>query len=453
MAVRAETRSRFYASVTVLSAANFLVVFDGLVVTVALPRIQAEFALPGVDAQWALTAFALALGGTLVVAGRSGDRFGRRRLLRIGLLVLAGGSLLSGCAPVWPVLLAARVVQGAGAGLAVPNAFAIISATAAAPLRNRLFAAVACGGGIGVVGGALAGGVITQNLGWRWVFLLPIPFALAVVLVAPQVLPDERGLRRGRIDVLSGVLLTAGIALSIVAMTELGHGRAGGVWLPLSVAMAVLVVFVARERRAAEPLLDRALVRRVSLRVAMIGMLGQEFAYQGTVFVGLLLCQQVLGFPPGAAGLVFAIEGVAVFAGSRFAPVLLRRWPWPGVVAGAQTCCAAGLFVLALVPVGAGYVFAFLPGVVLVGAASAVSSVSCNAAAGSGAALSAKGGSYGLYETSKYLSGTLAVASFATVAALGAQSWSVAGGYRLAFALAAVVAGLAGVRAGTRARR
>ncbi|MFJ8812237.1 MFS transporter [Amycolatopsis thermoflava] len=403
----------------VLSLTNFVAVFDGLVVAVALPAIQTGFGLRPVDGQWVLTAYAVALGGTLLTGGRCGDAFGRRRMLVAGLAVFVAGLLLAGVAwDVW-VLFAARAVQGFGAAFAVPNAFATISALRPEAVRDRVFAAVAVAGGLGAAGGAITGGLITQGLGWRFLFLLTAPVVAAVAMTAARVLDEDR--RRGapRPGMLGAALAVTAAALLVYAITN--HD------LAVAAVGLVLVVPVVR-------LLPRGVVRDRSLRAAVAGLPGFVFAYDGTVFVGLLFLQQDL--TSLQAGLTFTPLGIAVLVGAPLAARLLNRRVWTTVFGRAQAVCAAGLVLLALDHV--------LPGLVLVGLGAAVSAVTLNAVAGRHAEPEDRGSAYGCYETAKYLCGALVVAVLATALECG---------HAFAFLLAAAVAvlgGLAGCALGRR---
>ncbi|GAB2997388.1 MFS transporter [Amycolatopsis acidiphila] len=416
-----------------LSITNFVAVFDGLVVTVALPSIQASLGMRRLDAQWLITAYAVGLGGMLLFGGRCGDRYGRQTTLVAGLLVFVAGLLLAGFAwAPWP-MFAGRALQGFGAAFAVPNSFAIISALRPAERRNRVFAAV-----------AVAGGLVTQGLGWRFVFLLTVPVAAAAAVVAAKVLDEARAAAPAEPDLLAAGLSVAGLALLVLAITDVERaGPLGRETLSaFGLAAAALVGFALRERRTAAPLVPVRLLRDRALRAAVGGLPGFVFAYDGTVFVGLLFLQQAAGFGPVEAGLAFGPLGVAVLAGSPVAGFLLRRLRWTVVVAGAQLTCVAGLVLLVRVPVTGGYSTHFLPGLVLIGLGAAVSAIAFNGAAGSEADPRDQGSVYGIYETAKYLSGAIVVATLATAAATRATA---ADGYRLAFAVSAVIALVGGV--------
>ena len=177
---------------SVVCAAHFLVGADGLAVAIALPSVLAGCGVPAIDVQWVLTAYGLAFGSFLLPAGRLGDLYGRRRLLVGGMLLFAGGSVLAGLAPALGWLIAARAVQGLGAAAAVPAALALIgSMYPEGPARTRALSLLAAMATIGITSGLVFGGLVTDLLGWRWVFpLLALP-AFVAAAIAPFTLPES----------------------------------------------------------------------------------------------------------------------------------------------------------------------------------------------------------------------------------------------------------------------
>jgi adenylylsulfate kinase-like enzyme/sugar phosphate permease len=449
--------SRPVLAAAVLSATNFLMVFDGLVVTVALPSIQRSFGFSPLDLQWVLTAYSLPLGGMLLLGGRCGDRYGRRRTLMAGLEIFVIGLVAAGLAPTGEVLLAARALQGIGAALAIPNSYALISMMRSTKRRHHVFAAVAVAGSGAAAGGAVIGGIVTQTFGWRYVFLLSAPVAIGAILMAPKVLDAGRDHQRpSRLDPVGAVLSTLGLSALVFAITNIE--RAGLLSMTtlcaFVLAVAVLAGFALREMRSSVPLLRPALLRLTPLRAAVVGMPGQVFAYTGTVFIGLLFFQQARGYSAVQAGLAFAPLGVAAGLGSPLTTHLLARWRWTIVAMISQTICSAGLLLIAIAPPQGAYVAYFLPGLVLLGVGIAGAAVSFNVAAGSKVPDSEKGVGYGLFETSTHISGALVVAVLATVAAWRTRSatglddrQALAAGYQLAFAVAASAAFAAGILA------
>jgi EmrB/QacA subfamily drug resistance transporter len=454
---------RFVLAAAVLSATNFLSVFDGLVVTVALPRIGDDLGLGPLSAQWVLTSYLLPLGGLLLLGGRLGDRYGRRRVLMIGLSLFTLGLAASGTATSAWVMFTARALQGASAALAIPNTYAMISSMRSQGRRRRVFAAVAVAGSSGAATGAVVGGLVTQSLGWRWIFLLSVPIALAAVLATPHVLsPGDDHRKPPRLDGLAAVLSTAGLMMIIYSITSIERV---GVTAPVTVVtftvgVVLLSAMVVHEKETWAPLLRPALLKVRPLRASIAGMPGQVFAYQGTVYVGLLFFQQAMGYSPVRAGLAFAPLGIAAFVASPLATRLLRDRHWAYVAFGAQAVCATGLVLLSRAGPGSSYVVHILPGLVLLGLGIAVAAVTLNLAAGNEVSVEEKGAAYGLFETSTHVSGALVVAVLATVAASGTRASdapsradALSAGFQLAFAVAAGAALFAGVLTAVIGRR
>ncbi|MEV0277516.1 MFS transporter [Streptomyces sp. NPDC050610] len=438
-----------------LTTTNFLVVFDGLVVTVALPAVQQGFGLGQAGTQWVMTAYTIPLGGMLLLGGRCSDRYGRRPVLVGGLGLFAAGLLLAAVAPAPWLLLAARMLQGVGAALAVPTSFAIISARESPAERNRLFAAVAVAGGVGAAAGAVIGGVVTQGLGWRYIFLLSAPVALLAAAAAFKLLPAQPPPTNTKGLDLPGVALSmAGLMLLVYAITNIEHD---GVLTPatlgpLVLSAAALAGFFLHERKTRTPLLRFGILRQPSFRTAALAMPANEFAYQGSVFIGLLFLQQSLNYSPLIAGLAFSPLGLVVLLGSSVANRLLRRCRWTLVAAGAQCASAAGLALLALAGPGSSYPLHILPSLLVLGLGTVVGAVSFNVAAGKDLPARDKGVGYGLFETAKYVAGAFAIAGLGTVAAARAdaapaphQTPALTAGYQLAFFIAAGIAVLGGV--------
>jgi MFS family permease len=441
---------RFALAALVLSVTTFLVSFDGVVVTIALPGIERSLDVSRLDAQWVITAYAVPLGGMLLFGGRLGDRFGRRRILAVGLEVFAVGLVVAGAAPTTAVLLAARALQGMGAALAVPNTYALISCMAVPEQRRRAFAAAGVAGSTGAASGAVLGGLVVQALGWRYVFFLSAPIALAAALPAPRVLASSRAEERGhRLDATAALLSTIGLVLLVFAITNIERAGADAVTTigAFVLSLSILAVFVAREAHAAAPLLRLALLRVPSLRAAMAGMPGQVFAYNGTVFIGLLFFQQSSGYSAAQAGLAFVPVGIGAALSAPIASRLLGVGRWSTVAAGGLVMCAVALVTLAVAPVHGSYLVHFFPGLLLLGLGISFAAVTLNATAGRDVPVEEKGVAYGLFEMTTHISSALAIAILATVAAGrtaaaggAGHAGALAAGYQLAFVVSAGVA-------------
>jgi MFS family permease len=261
--------------VVIACGAQLLIGVDGLAVAIALPSLQRDLGVAPIDGQWVLTAYGLAFGGTLLLGGRLGDLYGRRRMLSAGLALFATGSVAAGLAPVLGTLIGARVLQGFGAALAVPAALALIgSLFPPGPDRTRALSLLAAMTSVGVMTGLVLGGALTDVLGWRWVFLTTAPAAALAAFAAPRVLPEARADQRPtRPDALGAGLVTGGLVAILFAATRLERSdvRAAVVLVPLIAGMALLAAFVAWERRTPAPLVRLGILRVRSLRASTLG--------------------------------------------------------------------------------------------------------------------------------------------------------------------------------------
>src|SRR5215208_1132793 len=166
---------------------------DGMSVSVALPEIGRDVGLHGSELQFVITAYTVPLGSFLLIGGRAADRWGRRRVLVCGLTGLTAGSLAAGLAGSPGPLLAGRAVAGLGGALAIPAALGLVTAvTSSGGERNRVLGLMAATQAVGVVAGAMLGGVVTSAFGWPWVFLLTVPIAGLATVLAAVVLPESR---------------------------------------------------------------------------------------------------------------------------------------------------------------------------------------------------------------------------------------------------------------------
>ncbi len=181
---------RLGLALLVIATAQLMVVLDSTIVNVALPHIQAALGFSGNSLEWVINAYALAFGGLLLLGGRAGDLFGRRRMFVTGLLLFSAASLAGGLAtsPAW--LLAARAVQGAGGAIIAPAALALIATTfPGGPRRSRAMGVYASMSAVGGAAGLIAGGLLVTYASWRWVLFVNVPIGIAAALAAPAVLP------------------------------------------------------------------------------------------------------------------------------------------------------------------------------------------------------------------------------------------------------------------------
>ena len=317
-----------WTSVAVVCVAQFVVVLDVTIVTTALPAIRPALGFGDTGQQWIFTAYALVFGGLLICGGRVADVFGHRRIFLIGLGLFTVASV--GCALAWSAaaLVAARVVQGAGAALLSPAALAMLT-TLTKPGEERRRAvgwwtAVAAGGG---ASGWVLGGLITEYAGWRWVFAVNVPIGLFALVMGLLVLPaGQRKPGVARLDLGGALTATAGLSLLVYGLTGVGERGLGQPtsWVPLLLAVAALVILVRHESRTPDPLLPLGLLRSRAVAGANLTAAAITAATSSAMYLSVLYVQQMLRVPAGRASLLFPALNLAVIAGSLTGPRLLE---------------------------------------------------------------------------------------------------------------------------------
>ena len=431
-------RNRAGIAVAVACAAQFLIGVDGLAVAIALPAIQSSFGAAAVEGQWVLTAYGLCFGGALLLCGRLGDLYGRRRMLVAGMALFAAGALAAGLAPSLEVLIGARAVQGAGSAAAVPAALALIATLhGPGPGRTRALAVFAATASLGVTAGLLLGGAVTQWLGWRWNFLLMAPFAAAAALAAPRVLPEARAEDAGGPpDVVGALLATGGLLALLFGMTrvERSGATAPAALVPALAGFALLAAFTAWERRAHAPIVRLDVLRAPGLRAAALGAGLNAIAFTSIVYAGSLYLQDDLGYAPlGASVAILPLDIVAFLVTVAGASAIARRSP-RALLAGAFTASALALLWLARAPADAVYARDMLGPLIVLGASLPLAFVVLTQQAVADVPADDRGMASGMFETANHLfGGALGVAVYATVIAA-------AGGYGSAFLVAAALA-------------
>jgi EmrB/QacA subfamily drug resistance transporter len=456
-AATAPTASRPLAGTVAACAAQFLVGADGLAVAIALPAIQADLRAAPIDAQWILTAYGLAFGGGLLLGGRLGDLYGRRRLLAAGLALFAAGALVAGLAPGLGVLVVARVLQGAGSAAAVPAALALIgSLFPEGPARTRALSILAAMASLGVTAGLLLGGAVTAALGWRWVFLLMAPLALGTAAAAHRVLPEARAAGTGqRPDVLGAALVTGGLVALLLGLTRVERaGLAAPVVIgPVLVGAVLIAAFVAWERRAPAPLVRLDILRIRSLRAATLCVGVNAIAFTAIVYVGTLYLQTALRYSPLEAGIaLLPLDVVAAVVPILFSAAIARRSP-RALLAASFAVAALSLLWLARAHAPVDYATDLMAPLVALGASLSIAFVVLTNEAVAEVEPDEKGVASGIFETSNHLvGGAVGVALYATViaAATGAAATDTSG-YRAALLTAAGLATL-GIGAAALAR-
>ena len=320
---------------------------DGTVVNVALPAIQDDLG-GGLQAQqWIANAYTLTLGSLILVGGSLGDIYGKRRVFEVGVAAFGVLSLLCALAPTAETLIAARAMQGAAGALLAPSSLAII--VMAFPERER---AAAIGswtawGGIAVIVGPLAGGLILDQASWRWIFAINLPLVAATLMLARSAVADGARIER-RIDVVGASLCAFGLAGVVFGLIEQpSYGWTSPViMLSLGGGVAVLVAFVAFERRASHPMLKLDLFKRRNFALANMQTLSMYAGLSILFFFLFIFLQQVAGYSALRAGLTTVPSTLIMFAlSSRMGALADRYGPatsWPAARhsrPSASCCC------------------------------------------------------------------------------------------------------------------
>ncbi|GII80913.1 MFS transporter [Sphaerisporangium rufum] len=355
---------REWTGLTVLILPTLLVAVDIGVLFLALPHLSADLGATGTQQLWITDVYGFTLAGFLITMGDLGDRVGRRRLLLAGAAAFTAASVLTAFATSTAMLIGARALLGVAGATLSPSTLALIS-NMFRDGRQRgvaisLWAACQFGG---AALGPIVGGLMLERFWWGSVFLLGVPVMCLLLVTGPFLLPEYRGPRAGRLDLPSVALSLAAILPVVYGVKELaaGGGAPAAAVLAILAGTAAGVVFVRRQLRLADPLVNLSLLALPSVRAALPGMLAASGVLAGTSLLTTQYLQSVLRLPPGEAGLWQAPTGIGIAAGTLLAPLALR-WMRPvTAMAGGLAVSAAALLVITqaggpagLVPVVAG---------------------------------------------------------------------------------------------------
>ncbi|QXJ26345.1 MFS transporter [Actinomadura graeca] len=346
-----------------------MIVLDTSVVTIALPQVRDGLGLSTGGLAWIQNAYMLAFGGLLLLGGRAGDVFGRRRTFAAGVAGFTAASLLGGFATSGWFLLTARAVQGAAAAVAAPSAMALIATNFQGAARVRALSVFSAVSGAGGAIGMLAGGVLTEAGSWRWVFFVNVPVGVALAVLAPRVLA-ETGRRPGRFDVGGALASTSGMTALVYGLIRAGSdGWDDGPALAAFAAAAVLLgLFVLLQARVRQPIMPLWLLtgrdRAASYAVLLLLVAGMF----GAFFFLTQYLQQNLGYGPLRAGAAFLPLVGLQFATVRVLPRVLPRTGARPLVGAGTLLSAAGLLWLSQISAGDGYLTGVLGPFLLIGA-------------------------------------------------------------------------------------
>lgn len=330
-----------------LGAGFFLASLDSTVVAVGTPTLQSELGATVGGAVWVTTAYLLAYVAPMLVAGRLGERWGKRRVYLSGLVVFTLASLSCGLAPSLGALIGARVVQGVGAALMAPQALAIVTDTIPARRLGLALGIWSTTAGVATVIGPLVGGLIVAGPGWRWLFLINVPIGIVVLIAGRVVVPASRG-GAGRVAVVPALMSTATIILIILALQELGTSP--WAWVVLAAGLVLLVVFLLGERDGGA-LVPPALIRAPGYLPGIAGIAAAGLTIAAVPLVLMLWAQEVAGMGPLDAALLIVPLGVVSATVAPFSGMLVDRRGHRPVAVGALGLGAVSILLLAVATV------------------------------------------------------------------------------------------------------
>ena len=410
----------------VIAIAQLMVVLDATVVNIALPSAQEALQFSNDQRQWVITAYALAFGSLLLLGGRIGDLFGRKRAFVIGLGGFAGASALGGMAQSFEVLVAARALQGVFGALLAPAALSILTTTFTDPKERGqafgIFGAVAVGG---AAIGLIMGGVLTQYLDWRWCLYVNLAFAIPAMLAAMPLLRNEIPELRSRIDIPGALTATGGLFAIVYGLANSEtQGWADATTIAMLVAgVALLAWFVVIQTRSANPLLPLRVVLDRDRGGSFLAMVLAGAGMFGVFLFLTYYLQQNLEFSPIQAGFAFLpmTFSIVIAATSASTKLLPKLGPRP-LIAGGMTLAALGLVMLTSIGVDTAYVTHVLPGILVIGAGMGMVFASAMATATFGVEPGDAGVASAMVNTMQQVGGSIGTALLSTMAASAATS-------------------------------
>ena len=417
-------------ALTVIATAQLMVVLDVTIVNIALPHIQHALKFTPTNLAWVLNAYTLVFGGLLLLGGRAGDLFGRRRMFIIGVLIFALASLAGGFAWDQGWLLAMRALQGVGGAIASPTALALVTTTfEEGPARNRAFGVYAAVSGAGAAIGLILGGVLVDTLSWRWVLFVNAPIGIALACVTPLVIAESPRVR-GRLALADAITSTAGMAALVYGFINAADPRRG--WhdrvtlVSLAAAVVLLTAFVFIEARSDQPLMPLRLFasrNRVGTYVVMLAVGAGIFAmfYFLTQYI-----QEVLHFSPLEAGFAFLPVSVTIVITAQVVSRLVTRIPARLIVATGGALAGIGLLWMSKLSVGSSYAPHILPALVLIAMGMGCVFVPITLAAVSGVRQEDTGVASAMLNVVQQVGGTIGLSALVTVFGTATRNYAVA---------------------------
>jgi len=418
---------------------------DATVVNVALPAIGADLQVSFSSLQWTITAYTLTLASLILLGGALGDRYGRRKVFVIGVVWFTLASTVCGLAPTASWLIAARAVQGVGAALLTPGSLAMIQASFAPADRSRAIGAWSGLGGVATAIGPLLGGLLIVVASWRWVFLINVPLAVVVVVVARRHVPETRDPdASGRVDLLGAALAAGGLGGVTYAIIELpGRGISAPVLIAGGLGVASMLGFLVAETRQRHPMLPLSIFASAQFRAANAVTFLVYAGFGGVFFLLTVHLQVVAGYSPLSAGLaILPITVVMLLLSARAGELAQRIGPRLPMSLG-PAICAVGVLLMRRIGPGADYAADVLPAVITFALGLALLVAPLTATVLAAADVRHAGVASGVNNAVARAAALIAVAALPGVAGISGTDYAnpaaFAGGFQIASAIAAAV--------------
>jgi EmrB/QacA subfamily drug resistance transporter len=436
-------------ALALLAAAQFIVVLDASIVNIALPSIGKELHFDEDSLSWVINAYVLVFGGFLLLGGRLADLYGRRRVFIIGLVLFGAASFLGGLASTEGQLIAARALQGLGGALLSPAALSILVNTfSEGSERNRALGVWGAVAGSGGAVGTLLGGVLTDSLGWEWVFFVNTPVCLGVAFASFRTLNESRDEERPRLDVAGAVLITAGLALLIYALVnakDAGWGSSETI-VEIAISLALIAGFVVVERTIRAPLVPFSIFRNRTLTGANVTAIFVAMSLFSMFYFITLYMQLVLHFSPLKAGLSYIPLSISIIGAAGIASALTTKVGYKPVLIAGLLLVAGGLVWFSQISPDGSYVGDVVFPSVLAGLGLGFSFVPVTIASVAGTQPDEAGLASGLINTSQQVGGALGLGILVSIAnsrsadVLGPPPLQLTEGFQSAFLVGAGMA-------------